>query len=190
MSRAPHLPKQEGATLLIVMVLLIAMTWFAVSGYRLTAQHLQLVNNSQERQHAVAAAQRAIEQTISSALFTRDPTAVAATPLTTDIDGDGSADYTATLDPAPACYRVRTVKTSELDLTSAADRVCLQSSSGGGGVAVVQAGAAITAGNSLCAASEWDVAARVDDARSRASVVVHQGISLRLEVANANNNCK
>jgi len=48
----------------------------------------------------------------------------------------------------------------------------------------------ITAGNSLCSASEWDVAARVDDARSGASVVVHQGISLRLEVATANNNCK
>jgi len=68
--------------------------------------------------------------------------------------------------------------------------VCLQSSGGGGGVAISQPGAAITAGNSLCSASEWDVAARVDDARSGASVVVHQGISLRLEVATANNNCK
>ena len=188
MKPIPH--KQRGATLIIVMVLLIAMTWFAVSGYRLTAQHLQLVNNTQERQHAVAAAQRAIEETISSSLFTKDPAAVAATPLTTDIDGDGHADYTAMLVPAPMCYRLRIVKTSELDLTSAKDRVCLQSSGGGGGVAISQPGAAITAGNSLCSASEWDVAARVDDARSGASVVVHQGISLRLEVATANNNCK
>lgn len=183
--------RQRGATLLVVMVILIAMTWFVLSGYRLSSQHLQIVGNSQARQQALAAAQRAIEETISSNLFTKDPLAVAAAPIATDIDGDGVADLIAVLSPAPGCYRVRNVKTSELDISNAGDRICLQSTSGGGGVIVAGPNLLPTsAGNSLCAKTEWDVAARVDDARSRTLLTVHQGVAIRTEAANANNFCK
>jgi Tfp pilus assembly protein PilX len=183
--------RQRGATLLIVMVILLAMTWFVLSGYRLSSQHLQIVGNSQARQQALAAAQRAIEETISSNLFTKDPAAISAAPITTDIDGDGVADLTAVLSPAPECYRVRNVKTSELDISNAGDRICLQSTSGGGGVVVAQPNLLPTsAGNSLCAKTEWDVAARVDDARSSTLLTVHQGVAIRTEAANASNFCK
>ncbi len=183
--------RQRGATLLVVMVILLAMTWFVVSGYRLSSQHLQIVGNSQDRQQALAAAQRAIEETISSNLFTKDPIAVAATPILTDIDGDGVTDLSAVLSPAPTCYRARVVKTSELDIQIAEDLKCLQSTSGGGGVAVVGANLLPTsAGNSQCAKTEWDVAAKVDDARSRTSLTVHQGVAIRAEATNASNFCK
>ena len=183
--------RQRGATLLVVMVILLAMTWFVLSGYRLSSQHLQIVGNSQDRQQGLAAAQRAIEETISSNLFTKDPIAVAATPILTDIDGDGAADLSAVLTPPPACYRARVVKTSELDITIPEDLKCLQSSSGGGGVAVVAANLLPTsAGNSQCAKTEWDIAARVDDARSRTSLTVHQGVAIRAEATNASNFCK
>jgi hypothetical protein len=183
--------RQRGATLLVVMVILIAMTWFVLSGYRLSSQHLQIVGNSQARQQALAAAQRAIEETISSNLFTKDPFAVAAAPIATDIDGDGIPDFEAVLSPVPECYRVRNVKTSELDIANAGDRVCLQSTSGGGGVVVVGPNLLPTAaGNSLCAKTEWDVAAKVDDARSGTSLTVHQGVAIRTEAANASNFCK
>ncbi|TMH02044.1 MAG: hypothetical protein E6H67_15780 [Betaproteobacteria bacterium] len=173
--------RQRGATLLVVMVILIAMTWFVISGYRLSSQHLQIVGNSQARQQALAAAQRAIEETISSN----------ATPIETDIDGDGVPDFEAVLSPAPGCYRVRNVKTSELDISDAGDRVCLQSTSGGGGVVVAQANPLPTsAGNSLCAKTEWDVAARVDDRRSGTSLTIHQGVAIRTEATNASNFCK
>ncbi len=183
--------RQRGATLLVVMVILIVMTWFVLSGYRLSSQHLQIVGNTQARQQALAAAQRAIEETISSNLFTKDPLAVAAAPITTDIDGDGVADLSAVLSPAPGCYRVRNVKTSELDISNAGDRICLQSTSGGGGVVVAQPNLLPTSsGNSLCAKTEWDVAAKVDDARSGTSLTVHQGVAIRTEAANATNYCK
>jgi hypothetical protein len=183
--------RQRGATLLVVMVILLAMTWFVLSGYRLSSQHLQIVGNSQDRHQALAAAQRAIEETISSNLFTKDPAAIAAAPITTDIDGDGVADLTAVLSPAPECYRVRNVKTSELDILIPEDLKCLQSTPGGGGVAVVAANLLPTsAGNSQCAKTEWDVAARVDDARSRTSLTVHQGVAIRAEATNAGNFCK
>jgi hypothetical protein len=47
-----------------------------------------------------------------------------------------------------------------------------------------------TAGNSLCAKTEWDIAAKVDDARSGTSLTVHQGVAIRTEAANASNFCK
>jgi type II secretory pathway pseudopilin PulG len=183
--------RQRGATLLVVMVILIAMTWFALSGYRLSSQHLQIVGNSQARQQALAAAQRAIEETISSNLFTVNPAAIAAAPIATDIDGDGTPDFTAMLTPQPKCYRVHIIKTSELDISSSADRVCLRSAGGGGGVVVAQPGflPSVT-GNSSCANTEWNVAARVDDARSGSSLTVQQGVAIRSEAVNASNFCK
>ena len=117
--------------------------------------------------------------------------AIAVAPILTDIDGDGVADLSAVLSPAPECYRVRNVKTSELDMSNANDRICLQSTNGGGGVVVLGPNLLPTAaGNSLCAKTEWDVSARVDDARSRTSLTVHQGVAIRTEATNATNFCK
>ncbi|MBA3776734.1 MAG: hypothetical protein H0X11_09890, partial [Betaproteobacteria bacterium] len=79
------------------MVLLLAMAWLVLSAFRISTQQLQIVGNSQAEQQATAGAQRAIEQTISSNQFTRDPVAVAASPIATDVDGDGVDDFSARL---------------------------------------------------------------------------------------------
>jgi len=184
-----NLSSQRGTALFIVLVLLVAMTWFALSAFRISGQQLQIVGNSQVDRHAAASAQQAIEQTISNNLFTTDPAAVAASPITVDVDGDGTNDYTAYLNPAPKCIRVRPIKTAELDVSLAADRVCLQSSGGTGNLIVIP-NAAVAAGNSLCAYSEWNVAAQVDDAPSRTTITINQGVGIRVETANANNYCK
>jgi hypothetical protein len=170
-------------------VILVAIAWFALSGFRISGQHLQIVGNNQARTQAVAAAQRAIEQTISSNAFTDNPAAVAASPIPTDIDGDGKDDFTATITPAPRCYRVRAIKTAELDVSLPADRKCLVST-GGGAVYIDRPGSAPPAGDSLCANSEWNVSAAVADARSSAAVTVSQGVGVRVARADAKNFCK
>ena len=182
--------RQRGAALFVVLIMLIVMAWFGVSTLRLSSQDQQIVGNSQARQHATAAAQRAIEQTISSNLFTVDPAAVAATPITTDVDGDSYADLTANLTPIPACFRVRTIKTAELDVSDSKDRKCLQSSSAGGAIVIDRPGAPVPTGDSMCANTDWNIAARVDDARSGSSVVVNQGIAIRVAQVDAMNFCK
>jgi hypothetical protein len=187
-SGAPR-AREGGAALFVVLVLLLSMLWFALSAFRIGGQGVQIVGNTQAERQATAAAQRAIDETISSNLFTQDPAAVAATPIPTDIDGDGSADFTAQLDPVPKCYRVRPIKTMELDIAKAADRVCLQSSGGTGNLFDVP-GTPVGAGDSLCAYSEWNVGARVDDAVTRTHVAVNQGVGIRVEKANADNYCK
>jgi hypothetical protein len=173
----------------VVLILLITLLWFGLSAFRISGQGLQMVGNTQAERQATAAAQRAIDQTISSNLFTKDPAAVAATPIATDIDGDGYADFSAQLTPVPKCFRVRPIKTMELDVAKEPDRVCLQSSGGTGNLFDVP-GAVVAAGDSLCAYSEWNIGARVDDAATRTTVALNQGVGIRVEKANANNFCK
>ena len=113
------------------------MGWFALSAFRISTQQLQIVGNGQAEQQATAAAQRAIDVTISSNAFSKDPAGVARIPVATDVDGDGDDDFTAKLEPKPKCIRVRPIKTMELDIAKAADRVCLQSSGSSGNLIVV-----------------------------------------------------
>lgn len=182
--------RQRGAALFVVLIMLVVMAWFAVSTLRLSSQNLQIVDNSQTRQQATAAAQRAIEATISSNLFAADPAAVAAIPITADVDGDGVVDFTAQLDPIPACYRVHTVKTAELNVLDPKDRVCLQSSAAGGTIRIERPGAAASAGDSMCANTDWHITAKVDDSRSGTAVRVHQGVAIRVAQIDAANFCK
>ena len=188
MTRVPQ--RERGMALMFVLVMLMLLAWFGLSGMRISGQHMQIVGNTQARAHAVAAAQRAIEQTISSYQFVLDPKAVAAAPVETDIDGDGHADFTAVLTPAPKCTRVRPIKTSELDIALRTDRACLMSSDSGGTQLVERPGAVVAAGDSLCASSEWDVAARADDPRSGSSAWLQQGIGIRVSKYDASNYCK
>jgi type II secretory pathway pseudopilin PulG len=180
--------REGGMALLLVMVLMFVIAWFAATTFRMSNQEMQVVGNRQAQQRATAAAQRAIEQTISSNMFTRDPAAVAATPITSDVDGDGTDDLTAMLTPIPSCIRMRPIKTLELDVAKPADRVCLQSSAQLPNLIVVP-GAPVVAGNSLCSQTEWNVSAAVNDAQTSTSVAVSQGVSIRVEAANANSYC-
>ena len=181
--------RQHGAALFVVLVLLFAMGWFAMSAFRISTQQLQIVGNTQAEQQATAAAQRAIDVTISSNAFTKDPAAVARVPVVTDIDGDGTDDFSATLEPRPSCIRVRPIKTMELDITKAADRVCLQSS-GAGGSLIVAPGTPVASGDSMCANSEWNIAAAVADPPTNTAVTVQQGVTVRIVASDAKNFCK
>jgi hypothetical protein len=181
--------RQSGAALFLALVLLFVMAWLALSAFRISRQQLQIVGNSQADQQALASAQRAIDLTISSNEFSRNPAGVARVPVATDVDGNGKADYTARLDPQPRCVRVRPIKTMELDITKAGDRVCLQSASTGGNL-VVAPSEVVAAGDSLCANSEWNVAAAVDDPVSGSTITVNQGVAVRIVASDAKNYCK
>jgi len=181
--------RQQGAALFAVLVLMFVMGWFALSAFRISTQQLQIVGNSQAEQQATAAAQRAIDVTISSNAFSKDPAAVAQIPIATDVDGDGDDDFTARLEPAPKCVRVRPIKTMELDIAKVADRACLQSGGSSGNLIVVP-GTPVAAGDSMCAQSEWNVAAAVSDPTTNTSVTVQQGVSIRVVASDAKNYCK
>ena len=182
----PH--KQSGATLVIAMIFLILMSLFAVSAFNSSNSNLKIIGNQQSRKEAIAVGQMAIEKTISSSLFTSQPDLVAATPVNVDIDGRGTATYQATLNPQPKCYRTKAIKSNALNPALDADLSCMKT-------AVVQQGgldtadAASTAGDSLCADSEWNIGAQVVDLRSGTKIVVNQGVAVRVLETDAANAC-
>jgi Tfp pilus assembly protein PilV len=177
---------QRGITLVIALVMLGALGLIAAAAMRAGTANLRIVDNTQARQAAFTAAQAAIESTISAPTFTQRPAAVAANPIMVDLNGDGVADLSATLSPAPACYRWNAIKLSELDPAVAGDRACL----GSGAVANsgIEGGGS-AAGDSLCARSEWNVRAVVVDPATNADVRVNQGVQLRGLITDVTNNC-
>ncbi len=181
-------PRERGITLVVTLILLILMSMFAINAFNGSSGNMRVIGNMQARQESIAAAQQAIEQTISSTVFTSNPATVAATPVAVDIDGDGQADYTARLTPQPRCYRAKPIKSSELNPALSADIACLRSG-------VVQNSgldspdAASDAGNSLCANSEWNIRSEVIDARSSTRVAINQGVAVRVLETDAANSC-
>jgi len=189
---------QRGAALFVVMVLMFAMAWFAMSAMRIGRQNLSMVGNRQAESQATAAAQSAIEQTISSDAFTKDPKATAKIPIETDIDGDGKPDFVAQLAPVPKCLRIRPMKANEITISDIEKMIatrhmgCLGSTQppGSAGGGYVEAPGPVQAGNTPCYATEWNVSAAVNDPVTRTQVVVSQGVGIRLLKEDAENSCK
>ena len=179
--------RQRGISLIVALVMLTALGLLAAWGIKSATANVRVVGNTQARQQALAAAQAAIERTISAPTFSQQPAVVAGNPVGVDVNGDGVEDLVARLDPAPVCYRWRPVKTSELNPANASDRSCV--GSGAATNAGIDSPNSPTAGDSLCADSEWNVRATVADPLTGASVSVNQGVAMRGLVTDSNNLC-
>ena len=179
---------QRGATLVVALIMLMALSLLAVQAFRSSTTNQRIVGNTQVRQEALAAVQAAIEATISSAQFTKTPADVAAVPILIDIDGDGVAEYTVSLTPAPVCYRKTVIPTSALDLAAPTfkDRNCLGPTQQEFGT---DSDPLATHNDSICANTDWNVRAVVTDAASRTSVAINQGVTVRVLITDAENSC-
>lgn len=187
---------QRGATLLVALIMLVLLTLFAISALNTSTTNLKVVGNMQARTEALNAAQQAVETAISTTLFTTSPADAIANPCGTantlciDAAGnfvtnpsDPSVLYTVRLTPQPACVYVRSIKTSELNLSLAADRNCVAGQTQQHGVA------GAVSGDSLCAYSVWDITAESVAAVSGARVAVTQGIGIRISTDDMATSC-
>jgi Tfp pilus assembly protein PilX len=170
--------KQAGATLVIGMIMLVLVTLFVLAAINMSTTNLRVMGNEQARNEAIAAAQQAVEQ-VTSVDFTKNPpTTTSPITVSVDVNGDNTADYTASV--SAACLNSVPVKVTELnpdDVTN--DGPCyLSTSSSTSGMP-----GATGSGDSLCSATQWDVNASVTDATANttgAAVTLHQGISKRI----------
>jgi hypothetical protein len=188
--RPPHRfgpSRQRGYTVVVALIMLTALALLAASAVRSSTTNLRAVGNMQSRQEALASAQAAVERTISTPQFTVQPAAVAARPVAIDLDGNGVADYSATLTPAPRCYNYRAVRNLELDPDLPTDVPCLRSSAGTG--SGIETAGGSSAADSLCADSEWNVRVVIAEAGSGTSVAINQGVAVRGIVTDAVNSC-
>ena len=172
----------------MAMAFLIFMSLFALTAFKGSTVNLRIIGNMQSRQEALSVAQKALEQTITSNLFTSNPAAVANRPIPVDIDGNQTVDYSAFLNPPPRCYRTKVIRLMELNPALPADLKCLKSGiSGSEGLDL--ATPPTTTGDSLCANTEWNLAATVEDPRTGARVILNQGVMVRVLGTDSANFC-
>jgi Tfp pilus assembly protein PilX len=81
--------RQQGAALVVGMIMLVLITLMLVTALNLGTTNFRAMTNMQFRSEAIAAANQAIEQVISSP-FTAAP---AAETINVDIDNDTDTDY-------------------------------------------------------------------------------------------------
>lgn len=181
---------QQGATLLVTMIMLIMLTLFALSAMNTSIVNLKMVGNMQNRSVALDSTQSAIETVIGSNRFIDFPGDAivdscngVANTLCTDVNGDGTADLTTTLTPNPACVQAKVTLVSELAITgpTSQDVACLQAQAQG----VFGVGGAQNTGSSLCGQTVWDITARTlqtgsTPATSDVNYTATQGVSVRV----------
>lgn len=165
--------KQRGVTLLVTMIFLILMSMFAIGTFKTSSNNIRVVGNMQTRQEGLASAQQAIETVISSTSFTTDPELVSQSPISVDLDGDGTADYVVNISPKPTCYRVTP------------SPVCTPGAAGSSGVSGVLIEGLSGGASGACFIHEWNVRALVVDPRSGMSVAINQGVG----VPSSSNTC-
>jgi Tfp pilus assembly protein PilX len=143
---------QNGATLIVGLIMLVLITLIVLSAYTFSSSSLKSVGNMQVREEAIAAANLAIEQVIASP-FTDAPT---AQEINVDINKDGTNDFVVMVE-APTCIKA------------------LTASSPGNTQLGFNTDAAGGAWN-----TEWDINSRVTDTATGASVQIRQGVRVRL----------
>lgn len=94
---------QRGAALVVSIIMLVLITLLVITAMNLGSLGFRSVSNTQFRDEAVAAANVAIQQVISSPFFV-DP-AAAVEDINVDLDNDGDADYVVSI-AEPQCIFV------------------------------------------------------------------------------------
>ena len=144
---------QRGATLVVGLIMLVLLTLVVTTAFVLSSGSLKAVGNMQFREEAIAAANKAIEQIISTN-FTELPI---GSIIPVDIDQDGTDDYEVDLQ-APVCVQAVPIAGDVSTLSG------------------VSSGVPSTSDYNTV----WDIEARVDSGRTGARVTIWQGVRKRL----------
>ena len=146
---------QRGITLFIGLIMLVLITLMVTSAFTLSTSNLKSVGNMQAKDEAIAAANQAIEDLLSSS-FTDAPGAV---NTDVDINNDGVPDYAVTI-ATPTCIR------ASVEATAVKSSGSLPSMS------------TVNSYNTI-----WDIEATVDDAKTGAKTIVRSGTRVLLTQA-------
>jgi Tfp pilus assembly protein PilX len=96
-----HRHPEQGVALVVGLIMLVLITVMLLAALNIGTANFRAVSNMQFREEAISAANRAIEQVISSN-FTAVPT---AEEIVVDVDNDGDNDYTVAI-ALPVCVSV------------------------------------------------------------------------------------
>jgi Tfp pilus assembly protein PilX len=170
--------RQQGAALIVSLIMLILISLLAVASFRLGKSDLQIVGNMQQRKQALSAAQQTVEQVISTIQFTVTPTNALPNPCglpnkaCVDVNGDGVTDVNVNV--LVLCKAIQPILNSQLNWNIQNDRGCIVQVNQGNGVV------GATTGISLCSNSVWDTQATATDTVTNAQYVIDQGVGVRV----------
>lgn len=195
----------RGSVLLVVMVFLLLIAMASISAFRSSTTNLRVTNNMMIRQEGLAAAQAAIESTISTPAFQTAPAAAApfSSNVNVDVDGDGTNDYAVAVTPASNCSKIRQLLVRELPRDQATGLPTAQwircdsgtegraIGSGGGSAGLIETdtAAAAPSGKSFCVETLWNVQATVTDSRTGTTVELNQGAAVPYSIGESRDRC-
>ena len=157
MNAPATLRAQRGATLVVGLIMLVLITLVVTAAFMLSTGNLRAVGNMQFRNEAIAAADSATEEALTSLLIGGSTVAPPAQDIGVDINHDGSIDYNVHISP-PNCIRASVAApgySSSLSL---------------GQVMTTQA-----FWNTI-----WDMKADVNDTQTGANVTIRKGVRVLL----------
>lgn len=169
--------KQQGVTLIVGLIMLILITLVTVLSFNVANSHLRVVNNVQIQTELQAAANTAIERTISTTGFAV-PAGYTATESISQFESSASGT-TAQKTPVSvgivaACEKARILSNKE---SSSVSLNCLWDPDSGG---TYVDGVTSASSESLCAESLWDVKASATSPQdSNATMEVHEGVGIK-----------
>jgi hypothetical protein len=166
MKRSAYVYRERGATLVVGLIMLVLITLLVTSAFTLSNTNSKSVGNMQIRNEAIAAANKAIEQVVSSP-FT---TAPAAEAIDVDLNNDGAMDYTVTF-AAPTCVSATQISGTGMPPSS------------------ISLGSAFSVSANNFYQTVWDLDANVTDQASGASARVRQGVRVLLTQTQYNAVC-
>ena len=158
--------RQQGATLIVSLIMLALITILVTSAFTMSHVSTQSVGNMQARDEAIAAANKAIEQVLSSP-FTSDP---AAESIDVDINSDDAKDYVVDF-TAPTCVSAQQIAAPSVPPSS------------------LSLGPTFATAASSYYQTVWDLDANVTDQRTGTSVRVRQGVRVLLTQAQYDDVC-
>ena len=183
--------REQGMTLLMALIMLIVLTLLALASFNLTQANMQVVTNMQQRDAVTFAARGVLDEVLSSKEFHTNPTQTLAQQpgcgglpdqRCLDTNGDQVNDVTVKVAVKPKCIKVKTVKTTDLNMDNPEEEQCslMQNNPG------VQDNGG---GNSRCADSVWEVQVEAQDDISKAKMTVTQGIGVRVPLVDILSKC-
>lgn len=153
MRRLASQHSQRGITLFVGMIMLVLITVMVTSAFMLSNTNLKAVGNMQAKEEAVAAANQAIEQFLSSP-FIDDK--VEGETIDVDINLDDKPDYQVVI-ADPVCVR------ASVDTNASKSSITLPNMS------------TVTSWNTV-----WDIQATVENKTTGAKTVVNSGVRVLL----------
>ena len=152
---------ERGAALVVSLIMLVLITLLVITALNIGSANFRAVSNTQFRDQAIAAANAAIQTRVSSSFDDVPDT----TDITVDLDNDGTTDYVVAV--TPTCISATVAETADPSSLSLPPAMSLAST-----------------WNTV-----WDVAARVTDDATGASVNIRTGVRVLLSQTDRDKAC-